>query len=287
MRIVLLGDLHFYQLAVWPWQLLSKRLLGQTNLWLNRRRHFDLSLWPVTREHLLSLKPELLLGSGDFTTTALPSEFNQAFTHLRPLLDEPSLETLLVPGNHDRYTFSSKRQCLFEKALGAWTCDDWPCVRTFGDRMVICLDPTRPNKWNASGLVGQTQRDRLAELLANAPEGKAIIVLCHYPIGTPPDLKPEAYAHGLEDKQALGKVLCDSGRRILMVHGHIHWPWQWDYNDNPNVTTINAGAPMLKCRHYPYGQGFVSLDWAPGEAWPSAITRHVRDANGAWIANSG
>ena len=111
-------------------------------------------------------------------------------------------------------------------------------------------------------------------------------MLCHYPIGTPSELKPEAYAHGLEDKQALGKVLVDSGRRILYLHGHIHWPWRWDYEGNPNVTTINVGAPMLKGSRYPYGQGFLSMDWPEDADQPSAITRHMRDASsGAWTTS--
>lgn len=282
MRFLLLGDLHFYQLGVWPWQLLSKRLLGQLNLWVNRRRHFDLKLWPELQERLLSTEADVLLGSGDFTTTALLGEFTQARQALQPLLDRRGLETLLVPGNHDRYTFRSKRLNLFERHFGDWSADRWPMERRFGKRRVIALDPTRPNKWNASGCVGAEQRGRLATMLQACPADETILVLCHYPIGTPPDLKPEAPGHGLEDMQALGEVLVNSGRRILYLHGHIHWPWHWHYDTDARVTTINAGAPMLKSQRYPYGQGFVTLDWPEDAAGPTTMTRHVRNAAGHW-----
>lgn len=90
MRLLLLGDLHFFQLGVWPYQLLSKRLLGQTNLWFNRRRHFRLSLWPAIRDRVRALAPDGLLCSGDFTTTALPGEFRQAAAHWRELIEDLS-----------------------------------------------------------------------------------------------------------------------------------------------------------------------------------------------------
>ncbi len=53
MRIVLLGDLHTYRLAVWPWELLGKSLAGQMNLWLNRRKRFDRSLIQPTIERAI------------------------------------------------------------------------------------------------------------------------------------------------------------------------------------------------------------------------------------------
>src|ERR1041385_6253361 len=105
MRIVLIGDLHFYKLWVWPWQLLSKRLFGQINLWFNRRLIFRPERLKSLTERVDSLRPDLLLFAGDLTTTALPLEFRYAQDALRPLLDR--YPALIAPGNHDRHTFTA------------------------------------------------------------------------------------------------------------------------------------------------------------------------------------
>ena len=283
MRLVVLGDLHFYQLAVWPWQLLSKRLLGQTNLWLNRRRHFKPTLWPHIRSRILELKPEGLLCSGDLTTTALPGEFARARTAWSELVVElPSSDDTarMVPGNHDRYTFPSMRKRLFEQAFEPWTSATWPAAWPMGrGTHVIGLDPTRPNKFNASGKLGQTQLESLRQHLTTIPRSDRVIILCHYPIGTPPDLPREAPGHGLQDAQALRKLLAASHRPVLYIHGHIHWPWVWTPEDAPNVITINAGAPMLTSSVYPHGQGLLELDLQEDTV---TIIRHTMRSPNVW-----
>ncbi len=282
MRLVLLGDLHFYQLGVWPWQLLSKRLLGQMNLWLNRRRHFRPALWPSVAARVVELAPDGLLGSGDFTTTALLGEFHEARARWNDLVGQLTLPAgaHVVPGNHDRYCFSSARKRLFEWAFEPWTAGTWPAVWRLSDAVyVVGLDPTRPNVWNASGALGGEQLNALGAALAEIPAAATVFVLCHYPIGTPPELPEEAAGHGLEDAGELTEVLAASDRPLMYLHGHIHWPWVWRPPGAPRVTVVNAGAPMLTGRRYPQGQGFVEL--TVGEEGVS-ICRHLMDAEGEW-----
>jgi 3',5'-cyclic AMP phosphodiesterase CpdA len=284
MRIVVLGDLHFYQLAIWPWQLFSKRLLGQANLWLNRRRHFKPSLWPSVRDQVLARAPDALLCSGDFTTTALPGEFRTARTAWAGLVEKlkPSAGAFVVPGNHDRYTFASARKHLFEAAFGQWSSREWPTQRMLGDRThLIGLDPTRPNPFNASGHLGDEQLSKLRTCLQEVPVGHRILILCHYPIGTPEELPDEAAGHGLQDTTALIKALAASGRPITYIHGHIHWPWKWTPPSAPNVIAINAGAPMLISNRYPKGQGFLEIE-IPDEGGEAEYSRQEPDGEGGW-----
>jgi 3',5'-cyclic AMP phosphodiesterase CpdA len=286
MRLILLGDLHFFQLGVWPWQLLSKRLLGQTNLWLNRRHHFRPALWPQIHARIGELKPDGLLGSGDFTTTALPGEFAQARDHWQALVDslELPLGAHVVPGNHDRYCYASKRRQLFERAFAPWTSQEWPRLWNLGEEAcVIGLDPTRPHPYNASGKLGDCQRSRLAQLIESVPRTKALLVLCHYPIGTPPELPEEAPGHGLIDSRELLQVLAGAGRTLLYLHGHIHWPWVWNPPEARGVTVVNAGAPMLTGTAFPQGQGFAELELRD-HAW--SVYRHRLDADGEWLRES-
>ena len=212
MRIVVLGDLHFYQLAVWPWQLFSKRLLGQTNLWLNRRRHFKPALWPAVRDQVITRAPDALLCSGDFTTTALPGEFKTARNAWVDLVEKlkPRFGSFVVPGNHDRYTYASARNRLFEEALGEWSSPQWPSRWMLGNQTeLIGLDPTRPNRFNASGELGDAQLAKLQAHLNEIPAEHRVFILCHYPIGTPDELPEEAPGHGLQDAQALIATLAE------------------------------------------------------------------------------
>ena len=91
MRIALIGDLHTYALAVWPWELLGKPLAGQLNLWLNRRTKFDRSLIAPTIGRVMECKPDLALLSGDLTTTSRPSEFRSMIDALRVNAAPPAL----------------------------------------------------------------------------------------------------------------------------------------------------------------------------------------------------
>ena len=285
MRVVVLGDLHFYQLAVWPWQLFSKRLLGQTNLWFHRRRHFKPALWPGLRDRIIERKPDALLCSGDFVTTALPGEFRTASQAWSELVDaiQPS-EAFVVPGNHDRYTYTSKRKQLFEAAFAPWTSQEWPATKALGPKhQVIALDPTRPNPFNASGELGPEQQTRLKEVLEAIPSDQAIFILCHYPIGTPPELPKEAPGHGLQDTEALVQLLAEAKRPITYLHGHIHWPWKWVPKAAPNVSAINVGAPMLTSSQYPMGQGFLEMELPEaGSEQELTFSRQCLSKDGQW-----
>lgn len=283
-RIVLLGDLHFFQMAVWPWLLGSKRFLGQTNLWLNRRRHFRLGLWPDYADYIRKLDPDVLLGSGDYTTTALAGEFRMAKAALGPLLDT-ARNAVLVPGNHDRYTFASMRNRRFERAFAPWAPETWPKVSTLADGLpLVALDPTRPNPLGASGELGRPQSERLKAILQEGLPGKGpLLVLCHYPLGTPPDLPEEPAGHGLRDKHVLARLLGETQRPVCYLHGHIHQPWVWRPPEYPNILTVNAGAPLLCGRRHPHGQGLVSLRWENGELH---LERHRQTSPGHWEIES-
>ena len=85
MRIALIGDIHAYQLGVAPWRLLNRRLVGQVNLWMNRRKHFDMSLLPHVVERVQTVEPHWLMMSGDLTTTSLKAEFNYVADNINDL----------------------------------------------------------------------------------------------------------------------------------------------------------------------------------------------------------
>lgn len=280
LRIVHLGDLHFHQTWVWPWQLLGKRALGQTNLWLNRRRRFRQKLWPEFAKRIAELAPDLILASGDMSTTSLLGEFAQARRALEAL---PHAPLRVVPGNHDRYTIRSHRRREFEACFAPWTATTWPARWREKGVEIIGLDPTRPTVLHASGSLSPEAMQRLSEFLRSAPPGP-VIVLCHYPLGTPPNMPDEPRHHALEQRRELRAALARSGRPIVYLHGHVHKQWFWRPKDAPNVQAINGGAPMMLGKAHPFGQGFLQIHLSPSLS--ASVTRHFLWKERTWACES-
>ena len=100
MRLDLIGDIHLFSLKIQPRRLVGRRILGHTNLWLNRQFRFNHTLLESLLQRVRRVEPDLVLLSGNVTTTSLEDEFHDIERFLRPMAD--TVPTLIVPGNHDR-----------------------------------------------------------------------------------------------------------------------------------------------------------------------------------------
>ncbi|MFA7238307.1 MAG: metallophosphoesterase [Phycisphaeraceae bacterium] len=275
MRIVLLGDIHVHQLLPAPWHWFSKRILGQTNLLLNRRSRFDLARLPDVFAHALALKPDFILHTGDWTTTALPAEFDRARRLIGAI--PPHIPFITIPGNHDRYTFTAARTRRFEQYFGPFAPKFYPHHRDLGEGIhLIALDATYPTLMHAHGRCGEAQLAASRESLTALKDVRRLIVMNHYPLVTPPppppEVKPESYFHRLRDADALCGILQSFGRPVLYLHGHVHQPWCFTL-PGTQITDLNAGAPVMRSDDYPAGQGFWQIDIDP-DAEPPRFKLH-------------
>ena len=104
MRILHFGDLHVWQLQVeWNDPFYPKRFLGGANLLLNRRKRFPPALGQAVLHQIAQEEADLVVFSGDLTTTALRAEFALAQSLLAPLQEKWGERFFILPGNHDRY----------------------------------------------------------------------------------------------------------------------------------------------------------------------------------------
>lgn len=275
MRIVLFGDIHLYRLWLAPWHLASKRLLGQSNLVFNRRKRFRHDLLPVMIDKAISLKPDLCLLSGDLTTTSLKQEFRDVEAALKPLTD--TTPTVLVPGNHDRYTFTASRSRRIDRMLRKLVPGAFPHTRALTDRWrLLALDAAVPRLYNARGRLGPTQYGAAAEFLASLDETQGVVVLCHYPAVVPGHVHEHA-SHALEEREALRAALTRCKARVVYLHGHIHKPWHHEPGDGSGVpfTCIDAGSPCMTSSDYPNGQGFYEIVLPDDPAQALDVRHHV------------
>lgn len=273
MRLVLFGDIHLYRLWLAPWQFASKRILGQSNLILNRRKRFRHQLLKEMVDKAIALEPEMLLLSGDVTTTSLRREFADVKAALGPLADR--VPTVLVPGNHDRYTFSAARSRVIDRMLGDWVPQQFPHVRELTDRWrLLALDAAVPRVYNARGRLGRVQFEAAKTYVESMDETQGLVVLCHYPCVVPKGVHEHA-SHALEERDALRGVLENCKARVVYLHGHIHRPWHHEVGDGSGVpfTCIDAGSPCMVSEAYPRGQGFYEVE-LPGEPFAPLTVRH-------------
>ena len=286
-RIVVLGDIHYYRLAVAPWQLAGKRFFGQANLYLNRCRRFDRSLLADVVARAVSVQPDLLVLTGDLTTTALAGEFDDLLGVLAPLTSDT--ETVVVPGNHDRYTFTSTLTGTFERRLGSLAPSCFPHWRAITDHWaLLALDAAVPRLVTSRGLVDRLQLEAAKGLIRSLDDQSGLIVVCHYPFAVPADVRwPRGHRlAGAGAVQDMVRQAANCTDQCLYLHGHIHQPWWWRPSDEGlrNLTLINAGAPCHKDRRYPAGQGFWQIDLPVQPAEPFALIHHVPAMRGDGLA---
>ncbi len=276
--------------------------MAQSNLWLNRRHRFNHALLPMLREKVLAESPEMLLLSGDVTTSSLESEFEDFMDFARPMVGhaegEAGIPGVLVPGNHDRYTYKSRRVKRIEQLLSTVMPSAFPHVRELrpGWRL-LALDSAIPNKVFSRGALGRTQFAAAVETIEQTPKDAALLVLCHYPCTLPPRV-PSAWSHDLKEDAKLRRALEACPGRVVYVHGHIHKPWhalpqvvddadqslpvskvrsglKFGGKAKPVFECINAGSPCMTSVQYPLGQGFWEIDLPDDPHAPIASTHHI------------
>jgi predicted phosphodiesterase len=275
-RLALIGDIHHYRLDVALRQLMSKRLLGHTNLWLNRRFRFNHALLTPLFARIAGIKPDHVLLTGDVTTTALENEFLDVVKFLKPLSDQ--FPTLVVPGNHDKYTFRSARTRRGHVTMGGLMPPSFPHLLRLSERWsLLALDAARPRVMLSRGQLGRAQLDTVKEQVATLQPGQGLVVLCHYPLGGPPNAPPQTFDHGLADRKALRLILQQTPAQVVYVHGHIHRPWHWQPRNGrfKGLTFINAGAPCMATGAYPDGQGFWELQLSESDHQPVKAVHHL------------
>lgn len=275
MRLVLFGDIHLYRLWLTPWQLASKRILGQSNLILNRRKTFRHDLLAGMIDRAIGLEPDMLLLSGDVTTTSLKKEFLDVAAALKPLADR--VPTVLVPGNHDRYTFRASRSRLIDRMLHEMVPDAFPHTRELTDRWrLLALDGAVPRVYNARGRLGAFQFEQAKAYAESLDETQGLVVLCHYPCALPGHIH-EHESHALQERDALRGVLENCKARVVYLHGHIHKPWHHEPGDGSGVpfTCIDAGSPCMMDADHPRGQGFFEIELPDNPADALTVRHHV------------
>ncbi len=260
MHLVLIGDIHVYRTWPLPWQLFGKAMLGQLNVWFNRSRRFELARMDPLLDRAAALKPELLVFSGDLTSVATMQEFKDAKRILSSILGK--YPAVMVPGNHDRYTWGSVVMRRMESMFPGVLPTSFPQTRKLNDTWsMLMLNSSVPRTFTSRGLLGAKQMQAAREAVERLEPDKGLVLLTHYALGKPQGHRPARWSHRLREHDQMLELLKTARGRVVFLHGHVHYPWYWEREDlaPARVTDINSGAPCLVTPLHPCGQGFWSI----------------------------
>jgi len=221
-----ISDLHLSSLEGVDWRdFLNKRALGYLSWKRKRQFEHQTLVLDALRDDLQRLHMDQVLVSGDLTHVGLPHEFEQA-RHWLERLDEPQ-NIALVPGNHDAYAPSDWRQTFAlwqlymtsDNETPAADFAGFPTVRVRGDIAFIGLSTACPKPpLMATGTVGQSQLEKLPELLSKAGrDGLFRVVYLHHS----PVVGEEKWRKRLTDAEAVAAVIAQHGAELIL-HGHGH-----------------------------------------------------------------
>ena len=241
---------------------------------------------------LASVKPSLVVVSGDLTQRARRSEFIAA----RAFLHRISCRKLVVPGNHDIPLFDVLNRFLrplvrFRRYIHE---DVDPFLLTDGVA-VMGLNTARSNTWK-DGRISAAQIDGLRTRFGPVPPGVLKVLVTHHPFLPPPgDPSPPLVGRAMEALRAAEECGVD-----VLLAGHLHHGYTGDVRthhkglrrailvaqagtatshrvrnepNSYNVILANPGALRFSLRRWD-GGAFVETraaqyiksgpDWAPG-----------------------
>lgn len=220
--ILCASDFHF-GCAVWhPFWLFGKRLLGQLNYHMRRKKHLDYAGQTALLRLLQQSRPAAVVLPGDFTNLALTEEFRRA----RDFLDQlaaTGIPLWAIPGNHDVYTHAAARNRDAERWLKPYLPPEGiPSMITLPGVATLCVIPTvRPNLLTSRGAVSREGWIFL-ESLAQAPTTPPLVVVSHYPLLHRTVTYHQNWSHQLRQADRALERLRACHQPMLFLAGHVH-----------------------------------------------------------------
>jgi predicted MPP superfamily phosphohydrolase len=226
MRIIHFSDSHVGGPAENLSAYFDKRWVGVFNYRFRRKFQHDQNLLARAVDFILRRPPDLVVCTGDITSTGQPSEFRAALAVLEPLLQTPAIPLLYIPGNHDYYVHQPDCVAAMKDAVrllnrNRFDFDDLPLRIPFAEIDVLMVNESRPSNLLASwGFLSKETNRQVATWCAE-PKSRPRMLIGHYPLIEPhPMLRLRHRLFGQHDVLAL----LNRGDLDLSLCGHQHQP---------------------------------------------------------------
>lgn len=256
MRIGHISDLHILSVKNTKfYHFFNKRMIGGTNLFLNRRNEYKLEFVEKLIKDINKQNLDYLAITGDITNLALDSEFKKAVELLNKLKISKD-KIIVIPGNHDNYLKASYKKNLFENYMAPWLKNDieltnsnkWPIFRVLDDILITGFSSSIPTcPFCAAGKISTEQLEKFNEI-SNKYNDKFKIVLLHHHL--PKLTKRKKYMDGLRNREEILEVF-SKNKVDMVLHGHKHKNSHYKVNfNNYDIKVYEAGASArLSLKH--------------------------------------
>jgi 3',5'-cyclic AMP phosphodiesterase CpdA len=247
-RIAHISDLHFSKISLSPMQFFSKRWVGNLNLIFSRKREFITTQLQTLIPLFQKLQVDLVVVTGDLSTTSLKQEFEKAH-HFLNEFKKWNMQVIAIPGNHDHYTKNAWRTKRFYQVLDdlegknySLKKDGLAAVDLNASWMVVALDTALATSLTSSrGCFSEELEEKLVSLLSKIPPSKQILMLNHFPF-----FQHERLNKTLERADALKSVLKRFTNVRLYLNGHTHTHCVADLRSNGLPIVLDSGSAALQ-----------------------------------------
>lgn len=103
MKILIFSDSHVCGPPSGWEALFDKRVVGLFNHHYLRKHHHNQAYLDEALKYIDKNPPDMVLCTGDITTSSEPSEFEVTCQKLAPLVNDKRFKFFFIPGNHDNY----------------------------------------------------------------------------------------------------------------------------------------------------------------------------------------
>ena len=231
-RLAHISDLHVLspEGVHWREMLFNKRVTGWANTRLRRGRVFRRRYLEAVLD--AASRADHVVITGDVTNLALDGEYREALRLLERRAG--AAEVTIVPGNHDLYLPSIRRERRFQHYFGPFVGSDlpelavevaagaYPFVQLRGPAAIIGLSSAVPRPpFIAAGYLGHEQIAALKAVLSHPEVARRVpVVLVHHP---PVDSRNRLLQlrDGLTDAACLRDALATVPRGLVLF-GHLH-----------------------------------------------------------------
>lgn len=246
MKIAHVADLHFSHASYSPLQFLSKRWLGNCNLMFSRKRTFCVQHIDPLPDLFRSLGVDLVLITGDVSTTSLDEEFALSAEFANKCI-ALGMSVKALPGNHDCYTKASCRTKrfydFFDPCWGEGNLKEERLSSIdLGEALLIGLDTSCATHLASSqGRFDTALERRLRERLGSISSKVPVFLANHFPF-----FAQSCSRRNLAGRELLRRVIEEHPCIRMYFQGHTHRHCVADLRGHGLPVILDSGSSSHK-----------------------------------------